>query len=70
MEFHFTLVSKSDSEIEIMMYHTQYKLVKISSLDDQNTLLWVGEGWTNAANNKMIMSAELVNTIIEVINAV
>ncbi|CDS92093.1 hypothetical protein BN1088_1430497 [Sphingobacterium sp. PM2-P1-29] len=30
MEFHFTLVSKRENELEIMMYNTPYKLVKVT----------------------------------------
>lgn len=53
MEFNFTLLSKSEDEIAIEMYNTEYRLVRD------------GERWGNKNGNKMIMSTELADAVIE-----
>lgn len=52
MEFRFELLSKRDDEIAVMMYGTEYRLVKN------------GEQWVNKVDNKMSMSAELADAIV------
>lgn len=55
MEFFFTLLSKSTNEIAIVMYNTEYRLVKN------------GEAWLNKHDNKMSMSSELAKAIIKTV---
>lgn len=55
MEFFFTLLSKSPNEIAIVMYNTEYRLVKD------------GDKWVNKHDNKMSMSAELAEAVIKTV---
>lgn len=55
MEFFFYLISRSDTQIEILMYNTSYTLVKKES------------GWENSSSNKMSLSSQLVKAVIEAI---
>lgn len=65
MEFHFTLLRKSDQQIEIEMYNTLYKLVKVQKEGDESA--GQDEEWKNAADNKMSMSAELAKAIVKAV---
>lgn len=67
MEFHFTLLRKSDHQIEIEMYHTLYKLVKVQKESDESAISEQEEEWKNAADNKMSMSAELAKAIVKAV---
>lgn len=64
MEFHFTLIRKSESDI--MMYNTFYRLVKASQ-GNESSIMQGGEEWRNAADNKMSMSAELARAVVEAV---
>ncbi|GEM63928.1 hypothetical protein SF1_19100 [Sphingobacterium faecium NBRC 15299] len=48
-----TLLSKSPNEISIVIYNTEYRLVKN------------GESWLNKHYNKMSMSSELAEAIVK-----
>ena len=67
MEFHFTLLRKSDHQIEIDMYNTLYKLVKVQPEGDETAIAEQAEEWKNAAGNKMSMSAELASAIVKAV---
>lgn len=56
MEFYFTLLSKSTNEIAIVMYNTEYRLVKNAE-----------DTWMNKHDNKMSMSGELAKAIIKTV---
>ncbi|WP_313491935.1 MULTISPECIES: hypothetical protein [Sphingobacterium] len=68
MEFHFTLLRKSDTEIDIMMYNTFYRLVKVPQQVDESAIGEVAEEWRNAADNKMNMSDGLAKAVVEAVN--
>jgi len=55
-EFFYTLKSKTETQIEIEMYHTLYVLVK-----DKDGR------WSNHANNRNSMSKGLLAAVIEVL---
>lgn len=55
MEFHFTVLGKSPNEIAIVMYNTEYRLVKNE------------DKWVNKHDNKMSMSSELAAAIIKTV---
>ncbi|OJV54232.1 MAG: hypothetical protein BGO31_12845 [Bacteroidetes bacterium 43-16] len=56
MEFFFSLLSKSPNEIAIVMYNTEYRLVK--NADDI---------WVNKHDNKMSMSGDLAAAIVKTV---
>lgn len=51
--FYFTINSKKDNELSIIMYNMSYTLV--------NT----GEKWINHIGNKMTMSQGLINAVVQ-----
>ncbi len=53
MDFRFRLVRQTPREIEVEMYNTSYILVKNE------------EQWENSSNNKFVLSAPLVNAVLE-----
>lgn len=55
MEFFFTLISKSQEEIAIEMYNTEYRLIRN------------GDVWINKPGNKMSMSEELAAAVIKTV---
>lgn len=55
MEFFFTLLSKSQDEIVIEMYNTQYRLVKNA------------DAWINKHDNKMSMSEDLAEAVVKAV---
>ncbi len=67
MEFHFTLLKNSETEIEIMMYNTFYRLIKVPQEEKDGIIDKGHEEWRNAADNKMSMSAGLAKAVVEAV---
>lgn len=67
MEFFFTLLNKSENEIELEMYSTIYRLVRDVKEKNESGISEQPEEWVNAGNNKMSMSGSLANAIVEAV---
>lgn len=65
MEFFFTFIRNSDTEIELNMYNTFYKLVKVENENEPSAISDQPEEWVNAKDKKMSMSGSLANSIVE-----